>query len=313
MKIIIRCISLTGCNLRHYGLDCSKKCSENCIKEICNTTNGSCTFGCKGGFYGNLCNESCSISCPSGCNRYTGYCDGICPVTYFGHFCEKICNSNCLGGCNRETGLCDFGCIDGKFGELCNETCSIGCNSICEQENENCSCKADWKGDNCDEESRNRLNSHLETFVGVGLGVVSSILIVVGIVYCILRMITRKRRSSKQQRNHSNKDMVIYENINETTNFDKRDDIQECVYWNQFSPNKSARNNDEISISRDSNVVNHGIYVNDTNQNSESKISTRVCGEGINTNTLVVDEEDAYMAIRGFDQEENMYEELKIT
>ncbi|XP_061169367.1 uncharacterized protein LOC133178662 [Saccostrea echinata] len=144
-------IEVYGCNARHYGSNCSKKCSVNCVQEICNIINGSCIFGCKSGYYGHMCNESCSLSCPSACDRYTGYCDGICPVDYFGHFCKKLCNSNCAGGCNRETGLCEYGCIEGKFGEACEETCSIGCNSSCEQDNGNCSCKGDWKGDKCDE------------------------------------------------------------------------------------------------------------------------------------------------------------------
>ncbi|XP_061169368.1 uncharacterized protein LOC133178663, partial [Saccostrea echinata] len=194
------------------------------------------------------------LSCPSECDRYTGYCVGICPVDFFGHFCDKLCNANCVGGCSKETGLCEYGCIDGKFGLTCEETCSIGCNSSCEQYSGNCSCKADWKGDKCDE--------------------------------------------------------------NESTVINREEDIHESVsqvYMNQLLPNISTQSNEEKTIQKDPYVENHGIYVNDTFQSSESQMSTRINEEGGNNSRHFVEYEDVYMAIQGFNPEESIYEELQKT
>ncbi|XP_062610488.1 receptor-type tyrosine-protein phosphatase alpha-like [Saccostrea cucullata] len=126
------------------------ECSVNCERQTCDSITGSCTYGCKRGFYLEKCNQNCNESCPSACNRYSGYCEGKCPPGKYGNACNKICNPNCKNECGRNNGLCDSGCIFGKFGADCLRSCGAGCVSSCRQNDGSCQCKSGWKGPNCD-------------------------------------------------------------------------------------------------------------------------------------------------------------------
>ncbi|XP_062599168.1 multiple epidermal growth factor-like domains protein 10 [Saccostrea cucullata] len=126
-------------------------CGVNCKRQTCDNATGSCTYGCKNGFYSEKCEKRCSASCPSACNRKSGQCEGPCPNGMYGHHCNFTCNRTCKNGCRKIDGLCTSGCIDGKFGADCLKTCGAGCISGCNQLDGNCFCKEGWQGQNCNE------------------------------------------------------------------------------------------------------------------------------------------------------------------
>ncbi|XP_062567900.1 multiple epidermal growth factor-like domains protein 10 [Saccostrea cucullata] len=139
------------CDSTHFGPDCSHLCSANCNRQVCNNVTGSCTYGCKSGYYSENCETKCSESCSSSCNRFSGECKGSCQDGNYGYYCNNTCNKNCINRCSRINGVCTFGCIDGKFGAYCLQTCGGGCISGCHQVHGRCSCKTGWHGQNCDE------------------------------------------------------------------------------------------------------------------------------------------------------------------
>ena len=144
---IIRYLYFQGCDVMHYGPNCSLGCSVNCLQQTCNNITGFCSQGCKEGFYGDVCDKGCS-SCSAGCNRDTGECEGACPVRKYGTLCDQTCTSACKQECDRLTGVCGS-CADDKYGDFCNKTCGEGCDSGCDRYNGSCLCKTGWEGETC--------------------------------------------------------------------------------------------------------------------------------------------------------------------
>ncbi|XP_045163963.2 protein draper-like, partial [Mercenaria mercenaria] len=77
------------CIINHFGPFCNRTCSENCNAlgsggtRHCTSINGSCTFGCKNGFYGITCNDTCSELCIDNiCKQDSGICVKGCGCTY---------------------------------------------------------------------------------------------------------------------------------------------------------------------------------------------------------------------------------------
>ena len=136
-----------GCDATHYGANCSYECSVNCNQQSCNITSGSCSLGCKTGYYGDHCSKLCG-GCLEGCHRHTGKCEGACPFGKFGAHCERTCSQTCKGECTKTSGVCTS-CMDGWYGDTCNETCSAGCSLRCDQVDGNCTCKPGWEGYDC--------------------------------------------------------------------------------------------------------------------------------------------------------------------
>ncbi|KAJ8311384.1 hypothetical protein KUTeg_010739 [Tegillarca granosa] len=134
------------CSKGRYGSNCENTCSANCIQqsEICNQTNGVCSYGCVSGWYGSFCAERCNIKCyENTCDRTTGRCNYGCLKGLFGLNCDKTC-SNCQNNgnkpnCDFDTGKCLYGCQKRFYGNSCIDLCSENCM------NRECS----LKGDNC--------------------------------------------------------------------------------------------------------------------------------------------------------------------
>ncbi|XP_078329710.1 uncharacterized protein LOC144624176 [Crassostrea virginica] len=106
-------IQVKGCDVTHYGANCSYECNVNCIQRTCDISTGSCTHGCKTGFHGDHCSKLCG-GCLAGCHRHMGECEGACRVGYFGAHCERKCSQTCEGGCTKNSGVCTS-CMDGWY------------------------------------------------------------------------------------------------------------------------------------------------------------------------------------------------------
>lgn len=182
------------------------ECSVNCLNNTCNSSTGSCIYGCQEGFYGGECDRDCD-SCPTQCDRMTGQCIGECPEGRFGEFCNKTCSEDCKNKCNKTTGSCEEGCVLGNFGDFCNKTCDAQCLSSCDHKTENIKPMQD----SCLE--------NLSTLIGVC--VILSISVVVNgcTITWILRHIGCKQRDVTRQKtkgdSHSN-DVVSQQEIYDT-------------------------------------------------------------------------------------------------
>ncbi|CAC5426799.1 unnamed protein product [Mytilus coruscus] len=145
------------------------RCNVNCATlNSCNKTSGTCTGGCKTGWYGNKCKDNCTTNCFQGKCDTNGICTVSCNSKRYGQKCDLQCY-NCLTTCNRNTGLCDAGCVDGYHecdqttaacigkcidgfcGTNCNKTCSMGClRSSCDKQTGKCSiCKEGYYEETC--------------------------------------------------------------------------------------------------------------------------------------------------------------------
>ncbi|KAH9488624.1 hypothetical protein Btru_061669 [Bulinus truncatus] len=154
-----------------WGLDCSKKCPNNC-NAFCSTMDGSCLstcmYGtmlpdciqvvCPKGSYGRNCSSLCNTGCYKNvCNVINGFClngclgysDQNCSVKCdsdkYGYSCSKSCDPSCWNNtCNNFNGTCDMGCDgymnppkcdikcpDGKYGRNCEYGCSYCKNNKC--------------------------------------------------------------------------------------------------------------------------------------------------------------------------------------
>lgn len=182
------------------------ECSVNCLNNTCNSSNGSCIYGCQEGFNGEECGRDCD-SCPTQCDRKTGQCIGECPEGRFGEFCNKTCSEDCKNKCNKTTGSCEEGCVLGNFGDFCNKTCDAQCLSSCDQETENIKPMQDSCSENLS--------------ILIGVCVVLSISVVVNgcTIAWILRHIGCKQRDVTRQKtkgdSHSN-DVVSQQEIYDT-------------------------------------------------------------------------------------------------
>lgn len=137
------------CSLGYYGQNCLQQCSENCyVTSRCDRVTGQCDRGCKSGWTTITCKQRCEIgnfgpdcsykcghclnashchhingSCLNGCSRgYKGEgCKESCHLGYFGRDCLHKCSTYCSGNgsCSPITGVCDEGCKDGWSGSQC--------------------------------------------------------------------------------------------------------------------------------------------------------------------------------------------------
>ncbi|XP_052073782.1 multiple epidermal growth factor-like domains protein 10 isoform X1 [Mytilus californianus] len=100
-------------------------CSENCLvgKSHCDSSTGSCWYGCKPGWSGDQCQNNCSIPDCLECyhnENNTEICDR-CKIGWYGDHCENTCNDKCLSSRCNAVGDCVFGCKSHWTGKKCNE------------------------------------------------------------------------------------------------------------------------------------------------------------------------------------------------
>ncbi|CAC5376554.1 unnamed protein product [Mytilus coruscus] len=171
------------CNYGFYGNGCIKKCSRNCHMPHCNHITGECVGGCKNGWMGFNCTEECKNG-------------------YFGTNCEDFCRGCLLNICDPVDGFCrnTTACNPGyKYGEHCNElcddwyfgnNCSSRCNCLikpCAKDAGECSiggCKAEWRGESCNQVRAKKVINWLAIGGGVaGLIIIVLILLAVCFTY----------------------------------------------------------------------------------------------------------------------------------
>ncbi|XP_059168087.1 cell death abnormality protein 1-like [Physella acuta] len=75
------------CDKHYYGKNCTETCSENCVDQLCNMTDGVC------------------LSCPVG--RLGDFCDEACSDTTFGPNCKQQCDPDCVYAAIENKRLCD--------------------------------------------------------------------------------------------------------------------------------------------------------------------------------------------------------------
>ena len=66
-------LSLTVCQTRTYGANCSEICSDHCsgVEKACSPFDGSCDEGCTIGFQSPLCDEGMSFNFDLNTGVYT--------------------------------------------------------------------------------------------------------------------------------------------------------------------------------------------------------------------------------------------------
>ncbi|KAJ8321527.1 hypothetical protein KUTeg_000924 [Tegillarca granosa] len=137
-------------------------CSGNCRQGKCDITSGSCTLGCRDGWYGEFCNISCEGNCRS-CNISDGDCL-FCDDNYWGVNCTRQCPVNCYL-CNKVNGTCQS-CKIGFFGINCTKTCAENC-AVCNQTTGDCFyCKVGFYGENCSKTCDNCKNNFCPSITG---------------------------------------------------------------------------------------------------------------------------------------------------
>ncbi|CAL1534917.1 unnamed protein product [Lymnaea stagnalis] len=95
---------LAPCDATYFGKDCLERCSDQCLDQLCNSTDGQC------------------LECPPG--RTGDMCQDDCPQGMFGQACKEPCSRGCArGSCNSFSGTCTYGCLDGYIGDTCNDYC----------------------------------------------------------------------------------------------------------------------------------------------------------------------------------------------
>ncbi|KAL8624629.1 hypothetical protein ACOMHN_045164 [Nucella lapillus] len=134
------------CDDLHYGDQCSTPCT--CARgntADCNNINGTCT--CKPQWKGVNCTEDvdeCSPTDPCATAKHEK-----CRNTDGGHVCD------CVQGFDRPNPGTDCqACDDLHYGDQCSTpcTCARGNTADCNNINGTCTCKPQWKGDNCTED-----------------------------------------------------------------------------------------------------------------------------------------------------------------
>lgn len=50
-------LSFQACTFGWFGFNCSVKCSDNCINQLCDNIYGNCTRGCLTGWMGHNCTK----------------------------------------------------------------------------------------------------------------------------------------------------------------------------------------------------------------------------------------------------------------
>ncbi|KAK6991255.1 multiple epidermal growth factor-like domains protein 11, partial [Biomphalaria glabrata] len=147
------------CNKSHYGINCTKQCSNNCKNSECDpktgeclqckrngTYSGYCAKTCKEKKWGWNCSENCSTNCVNqSCDKGHGRClNGCIKNQTWGDRCDQRCPKNCFQAtCNQTTGACTNGCSPGfqspncakecgerKWGKECSKDCSTTCISF---------------------------------------------------------------------------------------------------------------------------------------------------------------------------------------
>ncbi|GFO10764.1 receptor-type tyrosine-protein phosphatase kappa [Plakobranchus ocellatus] len=142
-----------ACPRTTFGLNCSRKCSVNCLNRECDHVTGRCDQckpgyvaplcieACPQGTYGFDCKQTCSLHCAGinrSCDHVTGRCEQGCEAGYnpltncekecsvgtYGQDCRHRCSSRCANNdCDHTTGLCRD-CVPGFVGTLCSKECA---------------------------------------------------------------------------------------------------------------------------------------------------------------------------------------------
>ena len=81
-----------ACDLGSYGLNCSRKCNDNCggLDKDCDHIKATCKTGCDQGYHGHKCLNNCSKTCArkdKACERLSGKCLEGCKPGYYGDKC----------------------------------------------------------------------------------------------------------------------------------------------------------------------------------------------------------------------------------
>ncbi|XP_053374787.1 fibrillin-2-like [Mercenaria mercenaria] len=176
------------CGNRHYGDNCDEECKcDPSSTDSCNHVTGICT--CKKGWKGNFCskdideceesvdvcgkvaNSTCyntagsyACTCKHGFSKQEHDCIDVdeCLLGY--HDCKQQCVNTegsymcrCGKGYKGSWNNCSQ-CVENTYGEDCAETCNCNlANSAqrsqsCDTVSGTCQCKANWKGNTCNED-----------------------------------------------------------------------------------------------------------------------------------------------------------------
>ncbi|XP_050400298.1 scavenger receptor class F member 1 [Patella vulgata] len=142
--------------------EAQRECEKGCLNNVCNSTNGVCSDGCRAGFYGQRCDRECEKGCiDNACNSANGVCSEGCRAGFYGQRCDSECGRCRNKPCDKRTGRCTEGCEAGWGGSLCDRECepftfgpdcifpcgSCFNNESCSSENGECplGCEDGWR------------------------------------------------------------------------------------------------------------------------------------------------------------------------
>ena len=108
------CVSSAECTFcipGRYGATCHLYCPLGCKNILCDKTYGTCTEGCRHGYF--LKNDNC-LECPQPCSKChnESYCTE-CQDGFHGDLCHKVCHRGCQDElCEIRSGNCTIGCAE---------------------------------------------------------------------------------------------------------------------------------------------------------------------------------------------------------
>ncbi|XP_045162156.2 cell death abnormality protein 1-like [Mercenaria mercenaria] len=113
------------CKSGYYSKLCKKKCPVDCL-DSCDISTGVCS-DCITNHFGPFCNLKCSENCYASrssathnCASSDGTCMFGCKQGFFGLYCNETCSSLCIDTlCRQESGICMKGCTSSKDDQIC--------------------------------------------------------------------------------------------------------------------------------------------------------------------------------------------------
>ncbi|WAR29620.1 SREC-like protein, partial [Mya arenaria] len=134
-----------GCKAGYYGAECDRQC-DACLSKECEASSGVCSIGCIPGYYGNMCQTRCPTNCVE-CERTSGkyiiFSIVIKQQPWSKYTCHRVLH--CISGARNVT--CKrrdcTSCISTFYGLprcdiVCNANCLPGLGRQCDQSTGKC-------------------------------------------------------------------------------------------------------------------------------------------------------------------------------
>ncbi|KAH3713060.1 hypothetical protein DPMN_072825 [Dreissena polymorpha] len=181
------------------------KCSESCVDDPCNNSNGNCKHGCKQGFWSSKCDIACTNNC-SVCDQNNGHCLQCSSPSMYGTDCNMLCSDTCVNASCLIDGTCTNGCIYDYYGPSCEKPCPTNCGhsdnkTRCSNATGLClfGCNEGFKGEDCMEAPKFENSKDTLPVAAIGGGVAACVISALVVIIVLFIYFRRRRPGPKNE------------------------------------------------------------------------------------------------------------------